>query len=269
MNATLAGPRPRAGLFGAQQVIDKLPMFAALTRAQREALLKCAYTVERKAGAALFHEGDPAGDFYILLRGRVKMRKISSTGHEVILDLATSPHMIGCKALTRPGSTYPADAIAIEDTAALRFSRDRFIKVVAEVPDVFFTMLVNMNMRLSEIYTLKAALMEPVELRIATLLLQQALPVNADPENWHQYPISEVKLTKTLIAAIVGTTTETTIRILSRWRKRGLISSERGLTRVLRPDAILEISRGSQTDARAKVLSACDKCKQSERDISI
>ena len=51
-----------------------------------------------------------------------------------------------------------------------------------------------------------------------------------------------VLITKSLIASIVGTTTETAIRTLSRWKKAGLISSERGKITIENVDGICQIA---------------------------
>ena len=226
----------------AEPFLKELPMFAGLSPDQRKALMKCAYIIRCNAGECLFQEGEEASGFFILRRGRVKMRKISSSGHEVVLHLSSPPHMIGCKALTLPGSTYPADAVAIEEVEALRFTRELFLKTVAETPDVFFGLLIDMNRRLNEIYTLQSSLLEPIQKRIASLLLQQALPPSMPLDQWQGEPLREIRLTKSLIASIVGTTTETAIRILSKWRKKGYIGSERGKLWITDIDAVIDMA---------------------------
>ena len=222
-------------------------MFMGLADEQRIALSRCTSVVECDADDQLFSEGDAAEGFFIIKRGRVKMRKISPTGHEVVIHIAGPPNMIGCRALTSAGSTYPADAVCLEKVSALRFTRDRFLKAVSDAPDVFFGLLIDMNRRLKEIYTLQSALMEPVEQRIATLLLHQSLPKDKELGDWQKYPLQDVRLTKSVIGSIVGTSTETAIRILSRWRKAGYIKSERGSTRILKPEKIHDIARAHQT----------------------
>lgn len=241
----------------AEPFLRELPMFEALNPHQRKALMKCAYIIRCSAGEALFQEGDEATGFFILRRGRVKMRKISSSGHEIVLHLSSPPHMIGCKALTLPGSTYPADAVAIEDVEALRFTRELFLKTVAETPDVFFGLLIDMNRRLNEIYTLQSSLLEPIQKRIATLLLQQALPGNLGLDDWAGEPLGDIKLTKSLIASIVGTTTETAIRILSKWRKKGYIESERGKLRIVDVEAITAMAQECEEDRALEGPMAC------------
>lgn len=223
--------------------LTDLPLFSGLDRSHRWALLKTAKIVSAESGDFLFREGDPALGFFILKTGRVKLRKISASGHEVVLHIAEPPHMIGCKGLTLPGSICPADAVAIDATISLHFQRELFLKEVANSPEVFFSLLVNLNQRLSEVFALRSTLQEPVAQRIATFLLLQAQPMNSTGDQLNIKGLRDVRLTKRLIAAAVGTTTETAIRVLSKWSKQGMIASQRGRIKILDPEAILALTQ--------------------------
>ncbi len=225
--------------------LTDLPLFSSLNQDQRRVLLQNAEIVGFEPGDLLFREGDPAESFYFLRAGRVKVCRVSPSGHEVVLHLSEPPHMVGCRALTRSGSHYPADGVAVDAVVALRFTRQRFLKSVSHIPEVFFSMLADMNLRLSEIYSLQSSLFEPVERRIATLLLTRALPREAGLADWPNQRLSELRMTKKLIAAIVGTSTETAIRVLSRWKKLGVIASSRGRIRLCDPAEIYRISQGT------------------------
>lgn len=231
--------------------LTELPLFQCLDKTQRGTLLACSEVVGCEPGEVLFEEGDPAEVFYILKCGRVKMRRISSAGKEIVLHLSSPPQMIGCKGLTMPGSRFPAGAVAVDSVIALSFRRERFLKQVAHIPDVFFSLLVELNRRLSEIYSLQASALEPIEKRIAILLLNQAFP---DSMEYHRSHLKPVMMTKSLIANIVGTTTETAIRILSRWKKAGLIQSERGKIIIVKLSEITRLAEAPY--AREKPITA-------------
>lgn len=216
-----------------------LPLFQCLNPNQRRTLLACSVVVGCDPGDVIFNEGDPADTFYILKCGRVKMRRMTTSGKEVVLHLSAPPHMIGCKGLTMPGSRYPADAVAVDKVIALGFGREKFLAQVAHIPDVFFSLLIELNRRLIDFYSLQANALEPIEKRIATLLLNQASGQAAD---FSEHDLKPVFMTKGLIANIVGTTTETAIRILSRWKKSGLIRSERGKITILDVKEICRIA---------------------------
>ncbi|CAM2065274.1 Crp/Fnr family transcriptional regulator [Sulfidibacter corallicola] len=232
------------------ETLSELPLFQNLEKEQAAALLRCARIGAFDPGEYLFREGDPASGFFIIKAGRVKVRRISPSGREVVLHLAHPPEMIGCKALTLPGSCYPADGVALETVIALGFTRKQFLREMQGSADVFFSLLVDLNRRLSEIYSLQSSLQEPVNRRVATLLLRQALPQDVALEDWQKHPVKEVHITKSLIAAIVGTTTETAIRILSKWKKAGWISSKRGAISLVDVGAIFQITQAEHQPIR-------------------
>jgi len=53
--------------------IGELPLFAGLSREELERMAGLATVESHPAGSTLFVEGDPPGDFYILLDGRVTL----------------------------------------------------------------------------------------------------------------------------------------------------------------------------------------------------
>jgi len=237
-----------------------MPLFRGLDSAQRNTLIQCARVVAAEPGEYLFREGEPAEGFFIIKTGRVKMRRITNAGREVVLHLSSPPQMIGCKGLTLPGSRYPADAVAVDAVIALRFVRELFLEQVGEVPDVLFSLLVNLNRRLLEIYTLQSAILEPTEQRVATLLLNQAMPEGWEEGRDLDQKPRPVRITKSLIAAIVGTTTETAIRLLSTWKKKGFIRSERGKIDILSVEAISRIAGGSKAGELTCEPEICRTC---------
>ncbi|MDJ0840578.1 MAG: Crp/Fnr family transcriptional regulator [Acidobacteriota bacterium] len=240
--------------------LGDLPLFQGLTRRSRETLIQCATVIACDQGEVLFREGEPAEGFFILKTGRVKIRRISNSGREVVLHLSSPPQMIGCRGLTLPGSTYHADAVAVDSVIALRVRRDLFMRQMADIPDVFFNLLVNMNQRLSEIYTLQSAILEPTEQRVATLLMNQSLPESWDRMDLDKLRPRAVRMTKSLIASIVGATTETIIRLLSKWKKKGFIDSERGIIQILDPYAVFQITRGRKSSDLKSGAGLCHQC---------
>jgi CRP/FNR family transcriptional regulator len=51
-----------------------------------------------------------------------------------------------------------------------------------------------------------------------------------------------VPLTKHELAELAGTTVETTIRILSRWKRAGLLGSTRGSTTIVKPEPLQRLA---------------------------
>lgn len=79
----------------------------------------------------LFHAGDPASSFYVLLTGRVKIH-LEKPGRAVY-TVNNAGEAFGWSSLIS-GDTYSASAICSEPTKLLKFNRDLVLHVVDENP---------------------------------------------------------------------------------------------------------------------------------------
>ena len=223
---------------------SELPIFRGIDPKRREKLIRSGTLMRFQKDEPLFLDHSPATAFFIIQSGRVKLRRVSNSGHEVILHLAGTGHLIGSTALAGHGQDYALDAIAFEPVTALRFTRRQFFEAASGNPEVFMNLLSDLSHRLEDIYSTREIMQKPVPQRIATLLIKQALPQDVATVEWTRHPLNEVKLTKSQVATFVGTTTETATRILSKWRKKGLIESARGRLSLKDPAEIYQLSRG-------------------------
>jgi len=80
---------------------------------------------------------------------------------------------------------------------------------------------------------------ERVERRIARTLLKLAATTGSSNEDGI---VIELPLTRQDIAEMAGTTVETATRTLSKFRKKGLIQTERGRVIILKPHQLVRIA---------------------------
>lgn len=78
----------------------------AIGLARRE---KCA------KGAVLFHQGEAADAFHLILAGRLQVGQTTSEGQHIIIRYLGPREIAGCVAVCG-GIPYPATATAVEDT---------------------------------------------------------------------------------------------------------------------------------------------------------
>lgn len=227
-----------------ESVLFDVPIFKGLDDKGRMKLINSGSRFSYNPGESLFLEHSQTSNFFIVESGRVKLRKVSSSGHEVVLHLAGPGHLIGCTALVSPEKLYSLDAIAFEKLTVIRFCRQQFLEAISGKPELLINLLSDLSNRLDDIYANRETMHRPVPQRIAALLIKQALPPDVASREWTCHPLGEVKMTKSQVALFVGTTTETATRILSKWKKRGLIESARGRLSLLDPAGIYEMSRG-------------------------
>ena len=104
-------------------------------------------------GDVLFHEGDPAKYFFVLLKGRVKL-SLGKTG-PVVYMVRHPGEIIGWSGLIGRDH-YSASGECMEETNLLKFDRDDFLEILKKYPQneaLLFKRLAEMlGNRLLELY---------------------------------------------------------------------------------------------------------------------
>jgi CRP-like cAMP-binding protein len=83
------------------------------------------------AGDYLFHQGDHANHFFILLNGKVKFN-LGKTGP--VVYVAKHPSEIIGGSCLKGRDVYSASAECVEPTNLLRFDRQRFLAILEKNP---------------------------------------------------------------------------------------------------------------------------------------
>jgi len=173
----------------------------------------------------IFSEGDQSEWFYIVMKGKVKITKISQEGKEIILEIISPGDFFGGIAVVR-GFPYPANAVAMDVTEVLKISRNNLMKIMDRFPNLMYCMATNIGDRIKDSHEMiKSIALEKVESRIASLLIKLS---DKAGEKTPDGMMINIKLTKQDIAEMVGTTVETSIRTMSKFSKGGLIISKSG-----------------------------------------
>lgn len=187
----------------------------------------------------VFSEGDQSVWFYILVAGKVKITKLSHDGKEIIIELISPGDIFGGFAVLK-GFPYPANAIAMEDCDAVRIARHNLKGIIERFPNIMYDITASLGERVREFSeTLKNIALERVESRIAALLLKLAEKTGEKTASG-EIGIA-MRFTKQDIAEMVGTTVETSIRVMSKFRKSGYLKDVEGRIVIADLDALRSI----------------------------
>jgi CRP/FNR family transcriptional regulator len=85
------------------------------------ALVEACDMKKRTTGGKFFQEGDPATGIFLILKGKIKLFRLSRDGRETVLHIAEAPALIAEAAIFM--GKFPATAEAIEDSELLFLSR--------------------------------------------------------------------------------------------------------------------------------------------------
>lgn len=176
-----------------------------------------------KKGKVVFWEGDQPQFLFILKKGKVKLFKQSSSGKETILRIVDMGDTFGELALF-DGRPYSMSARAMEAISVIKIPRPEFLNLLKKHPAMSFEIILELSRRLRDSQDIIQGLaVERVEGRIVSLLLKLADRIGRPEAGMIRIPLI---LTRQDIADMVGSTVETTIRIVSRLSKEGLIETK-------------------------------------------
>lgn len=130
-------------------LLKKIPLFMHLTLEQLKAMSEIMEERTYNVGDIIFEEGAPAGDFYCIVRGKVQVVKKDAAGHSIILTELGEERYFGEMALfdDHPRS---ATVIAVEETLVYKMSRDNFINIIYDKPDIAIEMCKYLSQKLRE-----------------------------------------------------------------------------------------------------------------------
>lgn len=204
---------------------EELSLFSTLGKSDIKEIAHYFVSEDYAKREAIFSEGDPSDWFYIVESGKVKITKLSQEGKEIILEIIPPMQFFGGVAVVR-GFPYPANAVASEPSRILKVSRANLLKILDRFPIVMFGIVQSLGDRIKDFHeSTKNIALEKVSSRIASLLLklsEQSGKQTADGI------VIEMRLTKQDIADMVGTTVETSIRTMSKFKKNGLVTEKAG-----------------------------------------
>ena len=200
--------------------LDAVPLFQCLNAHERNLLAPVCRVVAYERGDEIFREGEPATELCFVVLGRVKVVKASPV-RDVILGLFGPGEPVGAVAVFE-GKRFPASAVALEPSTILHFPEREFFATIDAHPEMTRRLLQGLMLRQFEISRRLADLAGPVERRIARLFLALAERLGR-PEG--QALVIPLALTRQEIADLTSTTTETAIRVMSRWAKENVVAT--------------------------------------------
>lgn len=206
------------------ELLRKSPIFRRLGPEDRQRLTALASVREFDKSDLLFSEGDASEFLYTITSGRVKVFKGTARGTDVILEIFGPGDSVGAVAVyeSRP---YPASAMALEATTCLLIPRQSFFGLLETHPTFVRGLLVGLTHRLMELTNRLTELTGGhIEPRLARLFLKLADDIGQKRPGGIFIPMP---LSRQELADMIGTTIETTIRIMSRWGKENMVRTEK------------------------------------------
>lgn len=173
----------------------------------------------------LWSAGDTPRFFVVMRRGVLKVVRPIAAGRSVICGLFGPPESVGELAMIK-GVVYPASAIAVtEQVEVVLVPGERVLEAMRNHSNLAEGLACNAQAKvanlLQRIDVLSAG---TVEERLAHLLVSLYERFGDDFDDG--YSSIPLHLSRQELAELVGTSTETAIRVMSRWERSGMVMGD-------------------------------------------
>lgn len=194
-----------------------------------------------RKGESVFTEGSKPSGVFCLKRGKVKVHKTGPHKKEQILRFAKEEQLLGSRALIR-NEYFTSSATAIEDSVLCFIPKQEFLSILKKDAALKWFVLANLsnNLKIAEDKITQLSI-STVGQRLAIIILR-LIEVYGFSEDGKTVAI---ELTREEMANLVGATNETTIRLLSRFRKEKLIALNGRKLTVLKSTALAQLAISS------------------------
>lgn len=207
---TNVNPVARAeGLLTTHALLSDMP-------ADVPALLLQGATVRRAAaGSTLFHEGDTASHYLLVLDGGVEMVRYGLEGEERVFNVFGSGQLVAETAMFMPHGRYPMNARAQSPLVACWLTRAALRHACETCPPLAMRMLESLSQRVyRRVNEVDWLIGSSAPQRLAAYLLS----LQREQGDSLHLPINQRQL-----AARLGIRAETLSRLLSEWLARGYV----------------------------------------------
>ena len=231
--------------------LSEVAIFQDLSAEQMEALGRAAPMRQVEAGTTFYRPEDPTEVVFILKKGRVKVYQLSTDGRALTIHVYEAGSIFGEMPLM--GQNMQASyAEALTPCTLCVMSRDHVKQLMFGDPRIAMRIAEVLSTRLADIENrLVDFAFRRVPERVARMLLQLVQPHRGLLLRSHRM---EVRYTHEELADMVGTTRETTTKLLNEMRVRGWVKLERGRITLLDTNGLQHVASGEASDLRPSLL---------------
>lgn len=194
-----------------------------------------------KQKEVLFQQGDPSKGLYCINSGKIKLYKSDAQGHQKIVHIAGPGEMIGYRSMIAE-DPYQATAECIEDGEICFVDKKDFESFLKKDAELLMKVMKTLAKNLGQAQTNELNLAHKhIDQRFADLLVYLSNKYGSKTDDGIKIDLS---LTRQEIADFIGSTQESAIRIMSTFKKIGIISVDKKEITVTDPEKLQEIVTG-------------------------
>ncbi|MBT8317242.1 MAG: response regulator [Lutibacter sp.] len=197
----------------------------------------CDYGVSKnyKKGEVIYKEGEYSNNVYLIYKGKIKSFKIDEFGKELILNIHKGDDLLGLSAII-DNSHYYESIMAMENIEIIHVSKNTLLKILENNHKLTLEIFQLINENLTEV---KEQLLQmaygSMRRKTAQTILKFANLMGNNPSN-------SINISRRDLAGVAGIATESLIRTLTDFKKKGILEIEGRNIRILDLDKLESIN---------------------------
>lgn len=208
----------------------------SLPKADYDAYLRSRAELSFKKGELIFEDGEESKGVYFIAQGTAKLSKSGVYGKDQILRFIKEGDLVGYRSLLI-GEKMQAKAEAMTDVEIVFLPGELFIHLLQINSTLSFALLQKIAYELGESSnTITFLAQKTVRERLAEILLLLEQKLGTDPEGF-----IKISLTREEIANLIGTATESAIRLISEFKLDKLIETEGRNIKILSREKLIKL----------------------------
>ena len=222
-----------------QCIIRQFNSLRAMTKDELKKVSDTKTIQHFKKGDSIFTEGDKLNGVFCVRDGISKLSKLSSNGKDQIVKLAAKGHLLGQRSVI---SNEPANlsAIAVNDMQVCFIPKEGILNTLNSNSNFAVEVLRHMAHDLKEADDVIVNMSQrSVKQRVAEAFLYMKNNFGEDDKGFLNLTLSREE-----IANVVGTATESCIRIISEFKKENWIKASGKKLAIINEKALIDLVEG-------------------------
>jgi CRP/FNR family cyclic AMP-dependent transcriptional regulator len=226
---------------GLTDALSKVWLLQGLSEEELARLSRLARTKIYKPREVIVQKGDPAEEFFVLLRGRAKVGTSGTDGSDATINLMGPGEVFGEIAIL-DGQPRSATVTALEDCEMAVVDKAAFNGLLASSPSIAVKLLGVLAGRVRELTTrIEDRAFLDVPARLAKQLLWLAR--NHGSASGSAVRI-DLRLSQQELGDLIGATRESVNKQLREWTRSGIVKQERDCIELFDLDALTAVAEG-------------------------
>ncbi len=222
-----------------QCIIRHFNSFKSLTTEELTCISNSKTEVNFKKGQVVFTEGSSINGVFCVKSGKCKLSKLNSNGKEQIVRFVKGGDVLGYRSVI-VNEPVTLTVTALDEMKACFIPKAEIFDALDKNPKFIMDMMKTACSDLKDAnMTLSKMAQKNVRERLADalLFLQETFDVNEEG-------YIDIQLSREEISSIIGTATESAIRLLSEFKKDGLINLKGKNIQIINTQKLKNISEG-------------------------